>query len=605
MPRDGVDSVNRIRATKTGKQTLRNPMKTRFKNVLYSLAVAGASATFAADSPNAILADGPLAYYRFGENVTTPTFDTIVNSGSLGAAVNGVYTYSSSLTHPVAGVLPGNGAASANGTILSVAYNAGLNPAGAFTIEGWLKPTVANGAGVLTCALASMHAASPRTGWLIYQSDTGWNFRMYNGVDNATTVSITGGGAPVAGNWYHVLVSFDGTTARMYVNGVAGPSAAPAAFVQNSDSPFNIASRSDGAFGWNGTADEVAFYPSALSASDAAAHNAAVTTNAAGYATQVLASSPAGYGRVGETVPVYAVSTNSGSLGTAANGSYVSGVTNTAGPSGAAFPGFEANNTSGSFDGTSGSIQFSNLAALNFEGPITLAAWIKPASQSAGLHNIISHGYTTTPNGEMQMRRQGTVYDFGSWNGTGYGIGGALMQPEDVGTWVFMVGTYDGVNWRLYHNGTELASNPSTTGSLLANAPWGIGSRGGELGDGRFFDGEIDEAAIFNKGMTAGHILSLYFAAIGSNSAPFMVSDPPVISPVGTIYATTPFSITADVAGSLPLSYQWRHAGTNLPGANAQTFSKASAALSDAGDYVLVATNNFGAVTSLVATEII
>src|SRR6185369_15729216 len=107
---------------------------------------------------------------------------------------------------------------------------------------------------------------------------------------------------------------------------------------------------------WNGTADEVAFYPSALSASDVAAHNAAVTTNAAGYATQVLASSPAGYWRLGESVPVYAVATNSGSLGATANGRYINGVTNTAGPSGPSFPGFEVNNKSGFFDGTSGSI---------------------------------------------------------------------------------------------------------------------------------------------------------------------------------------------------------------------------------------------------------
>src|SRR5688572_16160531 len=232
-------------------------MKTKLKYLLCSLALTATSAAFAATFPDAILADGPLAYYRMGESVAVPTFDTIVNSGSLGAAGNGIY--SGTVTHPVVGILPANGAASANGTILSVPYNAALNPAGAFTIEGWFKPNVANGAGVLTCALSSMRAASPRTGWLLYQSDTGWNFRMYNGVDANTTISITGGGAPVTNNWYHVVVSFDGTTARMYVNGVAGQSAAPAAFVQNIDSAFNIASRSDNAFGWNGTDDEVAF----------------------------------------------------------------------------------------------------------------------------------------------------------------------------------------------------------------------------------------------------------------------------------------------------------------------------------------------------------
>ncbi len=554
-------------------------------------ALAATTGTARADYPSEVLADGPLAYYRLNESVTTPTFDTIVNSGTLGAAVNGIY--SGSVTHPVSGILPANGAASANGTILSVAYNAGLNPAGAFTIEAWLKPSVANGAGVLTCALASMHAASPRTGWLIYQSDTGWNFRMYNGVDTATTISITGGGAPVAGNWYHLVVSFDGTTARMYVNGVAGPSAAPAAFVQNSDSAFNIASRSDGAFGWNGTADEVAFYPSALSASDAAAHNAAVTTNAAGYASQILASSPAGYWRLNESVPVYQVATNSGSLGVSANAKYFNGVTNAAGPSSPAFPGFGASNPCGKFDGSSGSVG-SPLGLLNNRAKFTVMGWVKRGA----VHS--TRGGYFGQNDLLEFGDAGGGVNIEAWVDA---TGGNLVVPYPWADdeWGFITLTADGTTATLYLNGAVATTRTAPVASYGTNAfKFNIGGGGIFNASGDFFLGDIDEVAVFDKTLTAGRVLSLYLTATGGVVAPFMVSDPPVQSPAGTVYTTTPFTLTADVAGALPMSFQWRTNGTPIPGATSANYTKASATLSDAGNYDLVAINAYGAVTSSV-----
>ena len=58
----------------------------------------------------------------------------------------------------------------------------------------------AAGSGTLTCAISAGQFANPRTGWLIYQSDTGWNLRMYDNKGTATSVNITGGGAPVAGH---------------------------------------------------------------------------------------------------------------------------------------------------------------------------------------------------------------------------------------------------------------------------------------------------------------------------------------------------------------------------------------------------------------------
>lgn len=81
-----------------------------------------------------------------------------------------------------------------------------------------------------------------------------------------------------------------------------------------------------------------------------------------------------------------------------------------------------------------------------------------------------------------------------------------------------------------------------------------------------------------------------------------MVTDPPAQTPAGTVYATTTFSLTADVAGALPITFQWRHEGTNLPAATSVTYTKANASLADAGNYDVVAANSSGSVTSLVIT---
>ncbi|MDB6124977.1 MAG: hypothetical protein JWQ71_3970 [Pedosphaera sp.] len=69
---------------------------------------------------------------------------------------------------------------------------------------------------------------------------------------------------------------------------------------------------------------------------------------------------------------------------------------------------------------------------------------------------------------------------------------------------------------------------------------------------------------------------------------------------------TASFTVTA--AGSLPLSYQWRHNGTNLAsggritGAGAATVSIGNVNIGDAGGYDVVVSNAFAVATSQVAT---
>lgn len=221
----------------------------------------------------------------------------LVNTGSLGAAGN---TTVMAATVAAPGALAGSSDpayTTTAGQIIKVPHSAALSPAGPFTIEAWLKPEFANGAGALTCALGNVNVADPRSGWLLYQSDTGWNFRTYNQNGTATAVSITTGPAPVAGTWYHVVATWNGSVANVYVDGVAGTPSPATTFVPSQTADFHMGSRSDGAFVWNGSIDEVAFYGSALSPATIASHHSNGTNagRSTPYATLVQASNPIGY----------------------------------------------------------------------------------------------------------------------------------------------------------------------------------------------------------------------------------------------------------------------------------------------------------------------
>lgn len=548
-----------------------------------------------ADVPSEILADGPLAYYRLNDGVTTPKYDVATNSGSLGATGNGAY---GSATHPVAGAIvgqPGDAAVSFPGIgSMAVPFQAGLNVAGPFSFEFWMKPAAA----ASSCVASSIKLGN--SGWLFYNSTlvaNQWSFRTING---ASANQNTSGGTVTPGVWQHVVGVWDGAANILYVNGVQVATTATATFLPNSDPalPLTLGVRSDNTFQSNGDMDEAAYYGYALSAAQVLAHYQAGTNAAPAtpYNHVIQADTPVGYWRLNEPAPTYPTAANSGTLGAAANANYFNGSTNaTSGPSSPLFPGFGASNPCGAFDGTSASVG-SALGLLNNRSQFTVMGWVKRGA----VHS--ARGGYFGQNDLLEFGDAGSGVNIEAWVDA---AGGNLIAPypwaDDA--WGFITLTADGSVARLYLDGSEVASLTATVASYGTNGfKFNIGGGGIFNGSGDFFNGNIDEVAVFDKALPAGRVLSLYLAATGSVAAPFMVSDPPAQTPAGTVYATTSFRLTADVAGALPMNLQWQHEGTNVPGATSATFSKASATLSDAGNYVLWATNASGFTNSMTVT---
>ena len=233
---------------------------------------------------------------------------TSVNSGSLGAAGDGTNTAGVTLTSPGPLLAPGDFAAGyggAIGTHTTVPFNAALNPLASspFTVEFWANPAADTDNNVGPCPLFDRVTASPRSGWVFFQRApaTGWNFRMYNGNGTQVGFDMTGG-TNSAGTWSQVVAVWDGTSALLYCNGVLADNTNSGAggYVRNAgpNPILSIGSYDDGTSNpFSGLVDEMAFYPSALTAGQIAAHYTTATTDATpgDYSALVLADGAVEY----------------------------------------------------------------------------------------------------------------------------------------------------------------------------------------------------------------------------------------------------------------------------------------------------------------------
>ncbi len=220
---------------------------------------------------------------------------TSYNSGSLGSAGDGVNTDGVALNAASPLAAGGDtGARYGAGERTQVAYQAALNPSSSspFSIEFWANPS---GSDDDDTAVNNRYATGNRSGWSIFQRAAGWNLKMYNGTGGDVGWDLTGGTSTI-GAWSHVVATWSGSAALLYVNGVLADSTNDTSKTPgyNANPSTNLPSLNVGA-NFNGGSpsasliDEVAFYASELSLAQISNHYALAASPTAGaYASAVV-----------------------------------------------------------------------------------------------------------------------------------------------------------------------------------------------------------------------------------------------------------------------------------------------------------------------------
>jgi O-glycosyl hydrolase len=215
-----------------------------------------------------------------------------------------------------------------------------------------------------------------------------------------------------------------------------------------------------------------------------------------------------------------------------------------------------------SLDGVDDTIWIGRDSDVDIRGQITMSAWIKPDS-TGGTQNILTRGYGTWPNfGGTFLRISAGQYQVGYYDGS-YHYASSAMPGGDVGQWVHLVGVYDGQTWRLYRDGTQVATYASGHGSTYADRAWRIGSNDNGQSPTDYFNGVVDSVRLYSSALSASDVANLYnqtpYLAMPATATPSVTTgnsttlsasaiDPDSNSDTGMIYTWSILSKPADAA---------------------------------------------------------
>ena len=162
------------------------------------------------------------------------------------------------------------------------------------------------------------------------------------------------------------------------------------------------------------------------------------------------------------------------------------------------------------FNGSSSYVNIPNAANLNPTTAITTEAWVKwginPATGLPWANIINKNG-----DGQYQLQHNvgNTSFEFAVQTNTGRTWAQSTTAPI-MGTWYHIVGTWDSTSntVRIYVNG-NLENSVSTTGTIAtSNSPVNLGRR--NVNFDRYFNGSIDEAAIYTRLLSPTEIKNHY-----------------------------------------------------------------------------------------------
>jgi hypothetical protein len=218
----------------------------------------------------AVLADEPLLYYRLREAAGAPARDE-VSGTTVPYPITGV-TYGA-VGPPLAGdtataltTTDGSGA-------LKLGPTAEFAGVAEFSVEAWVDPSPTGSA--LGFLVDHEAWTDGRQGWVFRVGKEDVGLERWVTVDGGATGAAAGTGLAGAGQWHHVVGTFDGTSQRLYIDGVRSGSAGGGTPIPAIGVPFSVGKQNCSpclSTGFIGAFGELAIYSKALAENRITAH---------------------------------------------------------------------------------------------------------------------------------------------------------------------------------------------------------------------------------------------------------------------------------------------------------------------------------------------
>jgi outer membrane protein assembly factor BamB len=482
-----------------------------------------------------VLGDNPTGYYRLDDTGS-------VAADSSGNGYNGVV--GSSLQEGAAGLIAGGDTAmtfpgsTTTAGVVSFSEIAAMEPKSNVSLEAWLEFTAAPKIYTTLVAYGSDRGYAPYS--LFFHAGGAIVAQFYT---TAGVLEVPAPTALVANKAYHIVSTFDGTTGKLYVNGLLAASGTKAGTLTGYIPGYGFSIGDDAQLAdpeFAGTIDEVAVYDGqTLTATQVANHYSAGTTGTgptptpsptptpAPTATPVPTPTPVGGGVypnvvTGDAPTAYYHLDDSGTKAADASGHGLNGSIGSSVILGAnsLLPAYS--DSAATLPGTAtaaGVISVPKTSLLQPASAVSLEAWLKFATTPATYTFVTGYGSDTSyaPYG-LFFRTGGTIVaQFYLSAGVLEVRSSTALVPN---TTYYVAATYDGTTGRIYVNGVQTGSAAST-GTFKNYAP-GYGFSMGDdaaLSDPAF-KGTLDEVAVYaGKALSATQIQN-HYAAGTSGVAP-------------------------------------------------------------------------------------
>ncbi len=235
-------------------------------------------------------------------------------------------------------------------------------------------------------------------------------------------------------------------------------------------------------------------------------------------------------------------------------------------------------NSAFTFNGTSNKIQIEDADILDLSNNYSLSGWYHTFSATQLEQAILGKGGLTDGTGYqliVNTNPPNPGLSFGFNNSVGINGGAGIpVTPSNLSGWHLLTGTYDGLAAKIYLDGVLMNTITITYTLPNSNRPLLFGNETNSLT--RFFNGKLDDIAIWNRALSQQEITQLYNQGICQTS--ITVTDTLLIHTGITSYNPIAYGNTVKVwpnpgntaitldAGNLSSMQGWKYKVANTLG---------------------------------------